>query len=59
MRYNVWLYREDGSPSPVPSPLYAGGIVAAQRLAQLTLEEVQAEGALVGWSVATVTEALC
>jgi hypothetical protein len=56
MRYNVWLLREDGSPSPVPSPIFAGGIVAAQRLAQLTLEEVQAEGALVGWSVATVTE---
>jgi hypothetical protein len=56
MRYNVWLLREDGSPSPVPSPIFAGGIVAAQRLAQQTLEDLQAEDVLVGWSVATVTE---
>jgi len=35
----------------------ANGIVAAQKLAQQTLEELQAVGALVGWSVRTVTEA--
>ncbi len=58
MRYNVWLIREDGSPSPAgPSKVNANGIVAAQKLAQQTLEELQALGALVGWSVRTVTEA--
>jgi hypothetical protein len=35
----------------------ANGIVAAQKLAQQTLEELQSLGALVGWSVRTVTEA--
>lgn len=58
MRYNVWLIREDGTPSPAgPSQVSANGIVAAQKLAQQTLEELQALGALVGWSVRTVTEA--
>jgi len=58
MRYNVWLIREDGTPSPAgPSRISANGIVAAQKLAQQTLEDLQAVGALVGWSVRTVTEA--
>lgn len=58
MRYNVWLIREDGTPSPAgPSQVSANGIVAAQKLAQQTLEELQALGALVGWSIRTVTEA--
>jgi hypothetical protein len=57
MKYNVWLLREDGSPSPAgPYPLYASGIVDAQRKAQQTLAEIQAAGALLGWSVKTVTE---
>lgn len=57
MRYNVWLLREDGSPSPAgPSRITAQGLVDAQRVAQQTLEELQAAGALVGWSVNTVTE---
>jgi hypothetical protein len=58
MRYNVWLLREDGTPSPAgPSPLTANGIVDAQRRAAATLAELQDAGALVGWSVHTVTEA--
>jgi len=58
MQYNVWLIRQDGTPSPAgPSTVNANGIVAAQRLAQQTLEELQAAGALLGWSVRTVTEA--
>jgi hypothetical protein len=58
MRYNVWFIREDGTPSPAgPSRISANGIAAAQKLAQQTLEDLQAVGALVGWSVRTVTEA--
>lgn len=58
MKYNVWLIREDGTPSPAgPSQVSANGIVAAQKLAQQTLKDLQAVGALVGWSVRTVTEA--
>ena len=58
MRYNVWLLREDGKPSPAgPSTVTAPNLVNAQRVAQETLEELQAVGALVGWSVSTVTEA--
>lgn len=57
MRYNVWLIREDGTPSPAgPSQISACGIVAAQRLAQQTLDDLQQVGALVGWSIKTVTE---
>ena len=57
MRYNVWLLREDGSPSPFgPSPITASGIVDAQRVAARTLSELQQAGALLGWSVHTVTE---
>ena len=58
MRYNVWLLRDDGTPSPAgPSPVTANGIVHAQHLAAATLAELQEAGALVGWSVHTVTEA--
>jgi len=58
MRYNVWLLREDGSPSPAgPSAIGARGIVDAQRIAADTLAELQAAGALIGWSISTVTEA--
>jgi hypothetical protein len=58
MLYNVWLLREDGSPSPAgPSRITASGIVDAQRVALATLQELQAAGALTGWSVKTVTEA--
>jgi hypothetical protein len=57
MKYNVWLDREDGTPSPAgPSPVYASGIVAAQRRAAEVLRECQAAGALIGWSIRTVTE---
>lgn len=59
MRYNVWLLREDGSPSPAgPSQVTASGIVDAQRVALATLQELQAEGVLSGWSIRTVTEAV-
>lgn len=57
MRYNVWLNREDGKPSGIPSPITAGGIAEAQRQAQQTLEELQEAGALIGWTITTVTEA--
>lgn len=57
MRYNVWLIREDGTPSPAgPSRITASGIVDAQQLAQQTLDDLQQAGALVGWSIKTVTE---
>jgi hypothetical protein len=57
MRYNVWLLREDGTPSPAgPSPITASGIVDAQRVAARTLAECQAAGVLTGWSIRTVTE---
>lgn len=57
MKYNVWLLREDGTPSPAgPSPVYAGGIAEAQRRAVEILQELQAAGALLDWSVHTVTE---
>jgi hypothetical protein len=57
MRYNVWLIREDGTPSPAgPSQISACGIVDAQRLAQQTLDDLQRVGALVGWTIKTVTE---
>ena len=59
MRYNVWLLREDGTPSPAgPSVSGANGIAEAQRIAADTLAELQAAGALIGWSVKTVTEAI-
>jgi len=59
MRYFVWLLREDGTPSPAgPSLITACGLVDAQRLAHRTLEDVQSAGALIGWSVHTVTEAV-
>jgi hypothetical protein len=58
MRYKVWLLREDGTPSMTPSPITANGIAAAQRQAQATLEELQREGALIGWSIKTVTESV-
>jgi hypothetical protein len=56
MRYKVWLLREDGTPSPTPSPITASGIVDAQHAAAATLEELQQVGVLVGWSIHTVTE---
>jgi hypothetical protein len=59
MRYNVWLNREDGTPSPAgPSLISASGIVDAQRHAAATLDELQQNGVLVGWSIRTVTEAV-
>jgi hypothetical protein len=58
MRYKVWLLREDGTPSPTPSPITAGGIAEAQRRAAEILAELQAEGILTGWSISTVTEAI-
>ena len=59
MRYNVWLLREDGSPSPAgPSLITASGIVDAQRVAARTLVECQDAGALIGWTIKTVTEAV-
>ncbi|MEN9861003.1 MAG: hypothetical protein RLZZ515_1485 [Cyanobacteriota bacterium] len=58
MKYNVWLLREDGTPSPFgPSPIFASGIVDAQKVAASTLAELQAQNALLGWSIKTVTEA--
>jgi hypothetical protein len=58
MKYHVFFTREDGLPSPHgPSPVYAGGIVEAQRLAQLTLEDLQDSGIMDGWSIYTVVEA--
>jgi hypothetical protein len=58
MRYNVWFICKDGTLSPAgPSQINACGIVAAQQLAQQTLEELQALGALADWSIYTVTEA--
>lgn len=58
MRYAAWLTRPDGTPSPAgPSYVTASGIVHAQRKAAEILEDLQAKGVLVGWSVSTVTEA--
>jgi hypothetical protein len=58
MKYNVWLLREDKTLSPAgPSPIYASGIVDAQRVAAATLADLQDNGALIGWSIKTVTEA--
>jgi hypothetical protein len=58
MRYAAWLTRPDGTPSPAgPSYVTASGIVHAQRKAAEILQDLQASGALVGWSISTVTEA--
>jgi hypothetical protein len=58
MRYAAWLTRPDGTPSPAgPSYVTASGIVHAQRKAAEILEDLQAKGALVGWSISTITEA--
>lgn len=58
MIYNVWLSTERGKPSPFgPSKLYAPTLPDAQRKVAATLETLQQNGALVGWSVVTVTEA--
>lgn len=58
MVYNVWLNTEQGEPSPYgPSKIYAPTLPDAQRKAAATLETLQQEGALLGWSVVTVTEA--
>jgi len=57
MRYAAWLTRPDGTPSPAgPSYVTASGIVHAQRKAAEILQDLQASGALVGWSISTVTE---
>ena len=57
MRYNVWFTTEKGTPSTAgPSPVYASGLVEAQRKAADTLAELQERNALVGWSIVTVTE---
>jgi len=59
MRYHVWLTRPDGTPAPAgPSPVTASGIAEAKRKAAEILQDVQESGALVGWSISTVTEAL-
>jgi hypothetical protein len=58
MKYNVWLLREDGSPSPIgPSGITANSLVEAQQLAAQTLAELQHESVLVNWTIKTVTEA--
>jgi hypothetical protein len=58
MKYNVWLLTDSGKPAPAgPSPIHASDLVSAQRLAASTLAELQANHALIGWSVLTVTEA--
>lgn len=58
MKYNVWLLREDGSPSPIgPSGITADGLVNAQQLAAQTLAELQSEGMLTGWTIKTVADA--
>jgi hypothetical protein len=58
MRYHVWFTTEKGTPSTAgPSPVYASGLVEAQRKAADTLAELQERNALVGWSTMTVTEA--
>ena len=56
MRYNVWLLTQHGRPSMGPSQVTASGIVEAQRVAQATLTELQSVGALIGWTIHTVTE---
>jgi hypothetical protein len=57
MRYHVWFTTEKGTPSMAgPSPVYASGLVEAQRKAADTLAELQERNALVGWSIVTVTE---
>jgi len=57
MKYAAWLRTADGKPSPFgPSPLYADGIVAAQRKAAAILAELQEAGALEGWTLHTVTD---
>jgi hypothetical protein len=58
MRYAAWLTRPDGTPSPAgPSYVTASGIVHAQRRAAEILEDLQAKGVLIDWSISTVTEA--
>jgi hypothetical protein len=57
MRYNVWLLKEDGRPSMGPSQITASGLVEAQRLALATLQDLQSDGALIDWTIQTVTEA--
>ena len=57
MRYNVWLLKEDGRPSMGPSQITAPGLVEAQKLALATLQDLQTNGALINWTVQTVTEA--
>jgi hypothetical protein len=57
MRYHVWLLKEDGRPSMGPSQITASGPVEAQKLALATLQDLQADGALINWTVQTVTEA--
>ena len=58
MRYAAWLIRPDGSPSPAgPSYVTASGIADAQRRAAEILAELQTQGVLTDWSIATVTEA--
>jgi hypothetical protein len=57
MRYHVWLLNEDGRPSMGPSQITASGLVDAQRIALETLRDLQANGALVNWTIQTVIEA--
>jgi len=57
VKYNVWLLREDGSKSPAgPSVIWAPGLVEAQKRAAEILADCQSNGALLGWSIHTVTE---
>ena len=56
MRYNVWLLTQYGRPSMGPSQVTASGIAEAQKTAQSTLVELQSLGALIGWTIQTVTE---
>lgn len=57
MLYKVWLLKEDGRPSMGPSQITASGLVDAQRIAAETLQDLQANGALLNWTIQTVTEA--
>ena len=57
MRYNVWMLKEDGRPSMGPSQITASGLVEAQKTAAVILRECQDNGALINWTIKTVTEA--
>ena len=57
MKYQVFFQTSEGKLSPHgPAPIWATGIVDAQAIAQNTLDDMQSEGKMEGWSIFTVVE---